>query len=74
MANSKALIAAMLLCLSLFVRSQGDADSVAPSSLPQQEQEIQMLRTKVASLGQSSNMYVLVLILLVRLVKIIAKN
>ncbi|GJN01819.1 hypothetical protein PR202_ga19119 [Eleusine coracana subsp. coracana] len=49
MANCKALIVtAMLLCLS-FVRSQGDVGSVAPSS-PEQEQEIQMLRAKVASL------------------------
>jgi hypothetical protein len=52
MANCKALITAMLLCLSL-VRSQGDAVSVAPSS-PEQEQEIQMFRAKVSSSGQSS--------------------
>jgi hypothetical protein len=51
-ANCEALISAMLLCLSL-VRSQGDAGSV-PLSSPEQEQEIQMLRAKVASLGQSS--------------------
>ncbi|KAK3143770.1 hypothetical protein QOZ80_4AG0304720 [Eleusine coracana subsp. coracana] len=54
MANCKALIVtAMLLCLS-FVRSQGDVGSVAPSS-PEQEQEIQMLRAKVASLEDEIN-------------------
>ncbi|GJN26515.1 hypothetical protein PR202_gb14449 [Eleusine coracana subsp. coracana] len=54
MTNCKALVvAAMLLCLS-FVRLQGDAGSVAPSS-PEQEQEIQMLRAKVASLEDEIN-------------------
>ncbi|TVU15828.1 hypothetical protein EJB05_39368 [Eragrostis curvula] len=47
MANCKALIAAMLLCLS-FVRSQCDAGSVAPPT--DQEKKIQMLKARVASL------------------------
>ncbi|RLM74798.1 hypothetical protein C2845_PM15G21330 [Panicum miliaceum] len=48
MANHKAAIAAAILCLC-FVRAQCDAAaSVGPS--PEQEQEIHMLRSKVASL------------------------
>jgi hypothetical protein len=54
MANRKAAIAATILCLC-FVRAQCDAAaSVGPSPSPEQEQEIQMLRSKVASLGESS--------------------
>ncbi|CAN6269193.1 unnamed protein product [Urochloa humidicola] len=51
MANRKAPILATILCLC-FVQSQCDVASVAPS--PEQEQEIQMLRSKVASLELSS--------------------
>ncbi|CAL5030163.1 unnamed protein product [Urochloa decumbens] len=47
MANRKAPILAAILCL-WFVQAQCDVASVAPS--PEQEQEIQMLRSKVASL------------------------
>ncbi|CAL5069846.1 unnamed protein product [Urochloa decumbens] len=47
MANRKAPILAAILCL-WFVQAQCDVASVAPS--PEQEQEIQMLRCKVASL------------------------
>ncbi|CAL5025555.1 unnamed protein product [Urochloa decumbens] len=47
MANRKAPILAAILCLC-FIQAQCDVASVAPS--PEQEQEIQMLRSKVASL------------------------
>ena len=52
MANRKAPIAAAILCLCL-VRAQCDAAASAGPS-PEQEQEIQMLKSKVASLGESS--------------------
>ncbi|KAL6652068.1 hypothetical protein ACP70R_010993 [Stipagrostis hirtigluma subsp. patula] len=51
MANCGALVAAVLLC-TCFVRIQCDAISVSQS--PEQEQEVQMLRSKVASLELSS--------------------
>ncbi|CAO2043635.1 unnamed protein product [Urochloa humidicola] len=51
MANRKALVLAAILCLC-FVQAQCDVVSAAPS--PEQEQEIQMLRSKVASLELSS--------------------
>jgi hypothetical protein len=46
MADRKAPIAAAILCLC-FVRAQCDAS-------PEQEQEIQMLKSKLASSGESS--------------------
>ncbi|KAL6843741.1 hypothetical protein ACP4OV_026312 [Aristida adscensionis] len=49
MANCSALIAAVLLC-TCFVRARGDALSVSASPSPEQAQEIQMLRSKLASL------------------------
>ncbi|XP_062226661.1 uncharacterized protein LOC133924933 isoform X2 [Phragmites australis] len=53
MANSRdVLIAAVILC-SCFVRIRCDAISVSPSH--EQEQEVQMLRSKVASLELSSS-------------------
>ena len=49
----KAPIVATLLCLC-FVRALCDAASASPS--PEQEQEIQMLRSKVASLGEPTRL------------------
>jgi hypothetical protein len=63
MADRKAPIAAAILCLC-FVRAQCDAS-------PEQEQEIQMLKSKLASSGESSrvlfkqNIVVLTLFILV---------
>ncbi|KAF8651572.1 hypothetical protein HU200_063395 [Digitaria exilis] len=51
MANRKAPIAAAILCLC-FVRAQCDHS-------PEQEQEIQMLKSKVASLGESSRFFLI---------------
>ena len=65
MANRKAPIAAAILCLC-FVRARCNAAaSVGPS--PEQEQEIQMLRSKVASLGESSRVCLLQVIVILTL-------
>ena len=63
MANRKAPIAAAILCL---VRAQCDAAASAGPS-PEQEQEIQMLKSKVASLGESSRVCLLQVIVILTL-------
>jgi len=65
MANRKAPIAAAILCLCL-VRAQCDAAALAGPS-PEQEQEIQMLKSKVASLGESSRVCLLQVIVILTL-------
>jgi len=65
MANCKAPIAAAILCLCL-VRAQCDAAASAGPS-PEQEQEIQMLKSKVASLGESSRVCLLQVIVILTL-------
>ena len=65
MANRKAPIAAAILCLCL-VRAQCDAAASAGPS-PEQEQEIQMLKSKVASLGEYSRVCLLQVIVILTL-------
>ncbi|XP_015691933.1 kinesin-like protein KIF7 isoform X2 [Oryza brachyantha] len=55
MANGRALVAAIIFLLFLcFVRARCDVASASPSS-PEQGQELQMLRSKVASLEDEIN-------------------